>query len=461
MKEIIRSKKEENEIKHHTRRLSIKEGIFASAKSSLGDNFIAPFTIAIGTASPLVAIINSLWNINPASQLFGSKLVEKFKRKAILTKTMSIEVIGWFLMALIAFLYFQGIAVNILPYLIAVTLFVILFASGIGHPSWFSLIGDVVDGKFRGKWFSKRNTIMLVAVISLTLLAALFLNYLTELGKGKIGFIVLFTLAFLARAVCISLIKRHYEPVLKIKKSRKSSLIEFWKDEKNSNFRKFAIFRGLFAASMGLTVPLVSIYLLRNLGFDYFSYVLILVSGSIFSVFSLNLWGKLSDKYGNYRVIAMTTLFLPLVPILWMLSTSKIYLFLVPAIIGGTSWSAFIMASSNFIYDNVKREKRATAISYFNLFAGGGALIGGLIGALLIGIIETTWIEPIFLIFIIGAIARMLVVWFWIPRLRETKKKKSIGGFRGFGRTILKEAKPVLVEDLHEIIEIKDYLQEK
>ncbi len=455
------TKSEEKELKHHTRRLSIKEGIFWTFRTSFGDYYIAPFTIAMGAKSSLIIILNSIWNLGPISQLVGSRFIGKTKRKKVLIKTLTLEAIAWLFIAFIGYLYLQNLYTPFLPVLTIIGLGLMVFAGGLGYPSWFSLMGDIVDNKFRGRWFSKRSTILSLTTIILAITAALILNYFKNTGNEIIGFIFLFLIAAFARFYCVRLIARHYEPELKIKKEKEFNLKKFIKELKNSNFGKFVLFRSMFAMATGLTAPLVSIYLLRYLQFDYLTFIIISLSGTFFSILTLNLWGKISDKYGNYKVIALTTFVIPLTPLLWILSTNKIYLFLVPAIIGGTAWTAFIMTSGNFIYDNVDKEKRGKAVSYLNLFLGIGAFSGGMIGALLIEIINTNWIEPIYLIFFIGTLARMIVVGFWIPKFKEIKHKKKIKGIKDFKDIIIKEAKPTILEDVHEIIAIKDYMQEK
>jgi len=351
-----------------------------------------------------------------------------------------------------------------LPFLIILDMGIIVFAGGLGHPAWFSWMGDVIDEKYRGRWWSKRSTIISFATIVLAIMSSAVLKYFKSTNYEIQGFILFFMIAFIARASCINIVKRQYEP--KEKKKRKDevkeyTLLNFVKEIKSSNFGKFVLFRGVFAIAIGLTSSLVSIYLLRTLGFDYLTYMVITMSGTLFSVLTLNLWGKIADKYGNYKVIALTTLIIPLTPLLWILSSSKIYLFLVPAILGGTSWTAFSMASGNFIYDNVSKEKRSKAISYFNLFVGIGAVIGGLLASYLIEAIHTTRIKPIYLIFIIGTILRMLIISLFIPSLNEVKKRSKLKGFKELENILFKEAKPTILEDLHEITSIKNYLKEK
>lgn len=454
------SKKEETELKHRSRRLSIKEGIFWSIRSSLGDHYVAPFAIFTGMADSLVAILNSIWNLGPISQLFGGKIVGREDRKRTLTKSMSVDAFGWLIMAVIAVLYLNGIATSILPYLIILDFALIVIAGGLGHPAWFSWIGDIVDSEFRGRWFSKRSTIISFTTIILAVSAGFGLRHLKSIGQENLAFIILFSVAFLARTYCTFIIRRQYEPKLRIKKEKKFTLKHFIEEAKKTNLGKFTLFRGMFAIAVSLSSTLTSVYLLRYLQFDYVSYIIIMLSGTLFSVITLNLWGKIADKYGNYKVIAITTLFIPLTPLLWILSTSKLYLFLVPAILGGTTWTAFIMASSNFIYDNTKKETRGKAVSYFNLFTGVGALIGGLISAFLIKTINTTWIKPLYLIFLISMILRMLLVGFWVPKLKEIGKKPKLKNFEELENLIVKEIKPTLTEDVHEIIAIKDYINE-
>jgi MFS family permease len=465
MKKEMIKKSLEKEKAHHTRRLSIKEGIFWTIRQSFGGAYVIPFTIFTGASNFLVAITNSLWYLSSVSQVIGGKIANKFKRKKILTKTLFLESIGWMFLALIGLLYLKNIYIEFLPIAILISFSIIMFAGGLGHPAWFSWIGDLVDSKYLGRWFSKRNTIISFMTVTLTIGASLILEQFKSIGKQGLGFTLFFLIAFLARLYCIAIIRRHYEPKKK-KEKHEYSLKKFLKKIKSSNFGQFVLFRTLFAFSTALTAPLVAIYLLKNLQFDYFSYILITLSGTIFSVLTLNLWGKIADKFGNYRVIAITTLLIPLTPIWWTLSTSKIFLFLIPGFIGGTTWTAFIIASGNFIYDNVPKEKRPKAISYFNLFIGVGALLGGLVGAGLLAIINpltifNLTIPSLFIIFWIGAIARMVVVGAWIPKLKEIKHKEKIGNIKSFEHLVLKEAKHTLVEDIQEISSIPGYIKEK
>jgi MFS family permease len=448
------------ELKHRTRRLSIKEGIFRTFRQAFGDHYISPFAIAIGTSSPIVALINTLWTLSSATQIFGIKIIKKFSRKRIITTTVAINSIGFLLLALIGLLYLKGTSVEVLSLLIFLDLFIFVATMGIDHPAWFSWMGDVVDPKYRGRWWAKRSTIITFTSVILTITASFILESFKRNEMEILGFIIFFMIAFFARAYCVRILFKHYEPPIKKYKEKKFKLKDFTKELTKTNFGKFVLFRGIFSISVMITSPLVAIYLLRTLGFSYPTYIIIALSGMIFSILTLNMWGILADKFGNYRIIALSTLLIPITPILWMLSTSKLYLFLVPGIIGGIGWHGFFLASKNFVYDNVSKDKRAKAIAYVNLSIGIGSLIGGLISAALIKYLSTSWIEPIALIFIIGAVARMIVVGFFIPKMKEIKHKQKFKGLKELKHLVIKELRPTLIEDLHEIESIKNYMRE-
>jgi MFS family permease len=248
---------------------------------------------------------------------------------------------------------------------------------------------------------------------------------------------------------------------LKKKKPDDESFFKFIKKIRKTNFGKFTLFRGMFAVSIAISSSIIAIYLLRNLKFDYLSYILISLAGTLFTVVLLNIWGKVADKYGNYKVLALTSIFIPITPLLWIISPSKIYLFLIPAVLGGTSWAGFIMASTNYIYLNTNNQNQEKYISYLNMVIGIGAFIGAGISAILLKVVDIKFIEPIILLFIISFVLRTITVLIWIPKLKDDNKKKELKGIGDFRKIIIKEVKPTLREDFHEIVEIKNYLKEK
>lgn len=455
-------KRKEDELKHKARRYSIQEGIFASAKEAFGTNYVSPFAIAINMSNSLVAMLSSVAGIfGPISQMFGSRLIEKHSRKKVLRKKVFLEALMWIPLIIIAILFYKGIITNILPVFLIFFFSLYVMLANMGYPAWFSWMGDIIDEKYRGRWFSKRNLLSGFVSLVLAISASFFLDYFKKNDWTMFGFIILFSLALIARLISWRILKKQYEPKIKLKKGYHFSFMEFLIKAPKNNFGRFAIFRACFAFSTSISSAVVAIYLLRTLQLSYSYYMIILFSATVFSLIVMELWGKIADKYGNYFVLVITTILIPLIPIAWILSTSLFYLIIVPGVIRGVSWAGFNLASGNFIYDNVSKQKRGLAISYFNVLMGIGVFLGAGLGALLIKFLNTKTIEPIIMIFLIGTIVRMIVVFWWVPKFREIKKIKKFDGFRSLKNLVLKEAKPTINEEIHQLISIKKYINTK
>tara|TARA_Y100000310_G_scaffold322704_1_gene382043 strand:+ start:2659 stop:4035 length:1377 start_codon:yes stop_codon:yes gene_type:complete len=447
------------DLKHGARERSIKEGIFASAKGSFGDYYISPFAIAINASNSLVALLSSITGLlGPLSQILGSRLIEKHTRKKIILKALLLESLIWLPLIAIAILFYKGILTSILPILVLITFTIYVILLNIGHPAFFSWIGDIVDEEYRGRWFSKRNLIMGFVLLILTISSAFFLDYFEKNNWLMFGFMILFLLAFFSRLTCFGIFKKIYEPKIKLEKGDYFSFWDFLINSRKNNFGRFSIFKVLLNSSIYIYASLITVYLLRYLEFSYLIYMTIILSQVLFSLVVLELWGKFADKYGNYKILYITTILIPIVPILWILFKSPIYLILVPALISGVSWAGFNLATNNFIYDNVSQKKRGFAVSYYSMFNGIGIFFGAVLGAILIKFLKTPF-EPIILIFILSSLMSMIVVFFWIPKIKEIRKTEKFRGSRALKNMVFREAKPTILEEVHEIMSIKKYLR--
>lgn len=456
---MVLKKEKIEKLKKEARDHSIKEGIFASAKGSFGDYYISPFAIAINTSNSMVALLTSITGLlGPLSQTFGSRLLGKFSRKKIVLKFILLESLMWLPLIGLCFLYHKEIITNILPSLLLFLFALYTIFGNIAHPAWFSWMGDIVDPKRRGRWFSKRNLIMGFISVILAIIASFFLDFSKNKGWLMFGFIVLFSLAFLCRIIAWKIFHKQYEPKMKLKKTDYFSFWDFLINSPKNNFGKFALFRGMFGFATSICAPLIAVYLLRYLGFNYTQYMLITLGGTFISLFFLELWGKFADKYGNYKTLVFSSILIPIIPILWILSSSIIYLILIPSIISGIIWAGFHLGAGNFIYDNVQQTKRGLAVSYYNLILGIGIFLGAGLGALLIKFINTPTIAPIILVFIISAIVRFFMVILWLPKFKETQKRRKITNFSEIEKTIVKEFRPTLIEETHQIMSIRKYL---
>ena len=68
------------------------------------------------------------------------------------------------------------------------------------------------------------------------------------------------------------------------------------------------------------------------------------------------LWGKIADRFGNVKVMRLTGLLIPIVPVLFMFSPNQYYLMVIQ-IYSGFVWAGFSLSSSNFVFDKTQQKE--------------------------------------------------------------------------------------------------------
>jgi len=167
-------KKNKRELRHQGRQYSIKEGIFASIKSSFGDYYTSPFAIATKMSNPFIMMMSAITGIlGPLTQTFGSRLMEKYSRKKIVVKAVFLEALIWLPMITLAILFYKNIFTEIIPLSILLIFSIYIIIGNIAIPVWFSWMGDLVDEKYRGQWFSLHLYLLLSPKLNPVLLSYL------------------------------------------------------------------------------------------------------------------------------------------------------------------------------------------------------------------------------------------------------------------------------------------------
>ncbi len=439
-------------LKEGARKISIQEGAIATVQSGFGDSYITPYAIALNASNAEIGFLASIPGLlGPISQWFSSRLIEKSSRKKIVLFALLLQGLMWLPIILLSYLFYKGIFTGTLPVLLIVFFSVYIVFGNIAGPAWFSWMGDIVDEKNRGKYFSKRNRIAGIVSLLCMLIAAYSLDFFKRHSIVLVGFSILFFLAMSARLISRLMFKKQYEPRIKLEKGYYFTFWQFLKKAPSNNFGKFAIFRSFMSFATSIAGPFFAVYMLRNLNFSYITYVFVALSPTVFSLLIMPLWGKFSDKYGNYKTIKITSFLIPLLPLLWIVSGSPFYLFFVPEMISGIAWAGFNLASGNFIYDSVTPQKRGVCVAYYNLLHGMGVFLGASLGAILVKYISTS---PIIWVFVISAIVRALVSFIGISKIKEVREVEKFDGNRAFKNLVIKTMR-YPAEGVHELFALK------
>jgi MFS family permease len=411
--------KKRNKIKSSLR-FSFLDGIFASCMVGLTTDYITPYALALKATTSQVGILSAVPNLTASLvQLKSPDLTDRLRsRKKIIN--------------LFVFLHsLMGLPIILIPYffksqpVLFLVVFVTLFTSfnAFAVPAWSSLISDHIPNKRRGSYFGWRSKILGIVAISSAFMAGIILHfYKQNIFKG---FLVVFSIAISCRFISWYFLTRMYEPPFKVNKEAYFSFFDFIKRVRESNFAKFVIFVASLNFCVNIASPFFSVFMLKDLKFNYITYAILVSAVAITQIFTINRWGNHADKVGNIKILKFTSFFIASLPLWWIINQNPVYL-VFGQIISGFAWSGFNLCATNFIYDAVRPEKRTRCIAYFNVCSGFALCLGALLGGYLANFLPTLFGYKLLSLFLFSSILRFIVASFFSRKIKEVRQADDI-----------------------------------
>ncbi|MFH0790332.1 MAG: MFS transporter [Candidatus Omnitrophota bacterium] len=401
-------------------RFSFLDGLFASCMVGLTTDYITPYALYLKATASQIGILAAAPNlVSSIVQLKSADLTERLNGRK---KTINLSVLLHTLMLL---------PIMLIPYLfkrqslIYLVIFFTLFTSfnAFAAPVWSSLMSEHIPYKMRGKYFGWRNKVLGAVTIASAFAAGIILTRFKN--NVLTGFLIIFSLAFLSRFISWYFLTRMYEPVFRPKKESYFSLFDFIRRAKESNFARFVIFVASLNFCVSLASPFFSVFMLKDLRFNYLTYTLIVTTVSIAGVFTIDRWGKIADKIGNIKILKTNALIIASLPLWWIFNQSPAYLIFIQ-LVSGFAWAGFNLCAVNFIYDAVTPQKRIRCIAYFNVFSGIALCLGAILGGTLVNNLPLIFKYRILSLFLVSSILRFFTVFLISGKINEVRTTEKI-----------------------------------
>ncbi|MFH1684547.1 MAG: MFS transporter, partial [Candidatus Margulisiibacteriota bacterium] len=374
-----------------------------SIQFGLTDQFITPLALFLGANKVTIGMLSFIRNaLASIVQINSAELTHWFgSRKKFLTTSVLIAALLWLPTYFLPF-FFDKLRMPVFIVFFALTSCFNLIAT----PAWASLVAEHIPFRKRGQYFGFRAAVLGVVYFISLLLAGLLLHAFERFDLF-LGFAILIILASVSRLLSWGSLAQMYEPKWRPRTEYSFTFWAFVRRLPVSNFARYAVFSAFFMMSVALVSPFFAVYILSELGFSYFPYA-VLTAGTILTTFvTQRYWGWFADRYGNLRIIGLTTALISIVPLLWLFSKSFFYL-LVIQLLAGFLWAGFNLSSVNFIYDVAVSGKRERCIAYFNFLSGAGLGIGALAGGFLYRHLPPIGGSSFFSLLVISACARFI-----------------------------------------------------
>lgn len=405
---------------------SIYDGSAHAVMLGMGETFVMSFAVALGLSPLSLGLVTALPVLFAATvQAFiFSRWTLATSRKKFVVIFSLLQAFVWVPIYFVP-MHFRYKAIS----LIVLLMFYHLFTHIIS-PVWNEWMGDLVHENERGKYYGKRNKYRAFFQLTSFLLAGAILSSLEDYNFF-LGFGVIFVMSAAARFLSSFFIFRMKDARVSFENRSQFTITEFFKRSFKNNFGRFVLLVGLFLAATNIASPFFTAYQLRVLNFSYFELTLSMSMSLVFQFFSFQKWGYIGDRFGNLRILKITTVLASFIPLLWLL-TDRFILILMFQAFSGLVWSGFNLSAINYIFDAVQKQNLSKCTSFYNFSSNIGICVGASMGGFLSFYIfqiynenvlfENSVAKPYFYLFLISGILRGAMALLFVVLLREVRK---------------------------------------
>jgi MFS family permease len=412
-------------------RHSVRDGVAYAFMAGAGESYLAAYALFLKATTAQISVLTALPALlGSVAQLLSAWLGGHIaRRQTLILAGVLGQALAWLPIIWLPY-FFPEHAVAILIGSVA------LYYAGanLASPMWTSLMGDLVPERRRGRFFGRRTRIMSLTAFLSMVGAGLWLHYFELHERTRLGFMTVFSVALLARLYSFYQLTRMHEPVRARAPMRLPALHTLATRLRHSHFVRFSVFVACLNFAVAIASPFFTVYMLRDLQFSYLEFTASTGVSVLMQFATLRLWGRLGDIFGNRLILVMTGALIPLLPSLWLVSSSFWYILAVQ-MLGGLCWAGFSLSAGNFLYDVVTPEKRAGYLALHNMLGNAGVFGGALVGGFLSTVIPAEvvvfglalhWTSGLWGVLLISTVARAAMVLVFLPRLREVRAVRQL-----------------------------------
>jgi len=407
-------------------RHSVRDGMAYSAQVGAGETYFSAFALFLRATAPQVALVSTLPLLLASfAQIFSAWIGNYVGRRRLVILGCTLQALLWLPILLVPVL-FSGYAIP------ALLVLLVLYhsANNLSAPQWTSIMRDLVSERRRGRYFAHRTRLTTITTFGSLVLCGLLLHDFDTEGRTYFGFVLIFLLAFVARTISVYHLTFLHEPA-PTTTAPDMHIEHWWRSLLSTGAIGFSVYVALMNAAVGISSPFFTVYMLRDLELSYLEFTALAGTSVLCQFLMLTTWGRIADVYGNRLILIVTSISLPIVPSLWLLSDNFWTLLLFQAL-SGLSWSGFTLSAGNLLYELVPQTRRAAYVAFHNVGTAAGVFGGAMLGALLEQVLpprgvlfgESTTLSNLLYLFIISGIARAILATLLARRVRELRKPR-------------------------------------
>lgn len=366
-------------------RLGVAEGVTAQIHTSLTLGTLATgLALLLGAGSFALGMLAAMPVIGALMQFPAAWWIERTGERRRLSVIGSLGRLLWLAPALLLFLPLPGI-VRLGLFLLATALGQMLLSMALN--AWTSWMTDLIPATVRGRYFGARGALMSGAAMVTAYSGAWWIDHGRAGGFESGAYAAVLVVAAISGAIGTYLTSRQAEPKMAPRPRRR--MIDLLRlPFQNRVFRAFTGTFVLWQIGLGVAAPFFIAYGLTTLKLPLRTLALMDVVTALTGLLAQPQWGKLADRLGQRRVLAICMGLIVPLPWFWIVaSPDRIWPLFVNATLSGIMWAGFLMTQTNRLMEQAPADGRSAYFAAFSVATGLPFMIASLAAGILINLI--------------------------------------------------------------------------
>ena len=372
-----------------SRNLSIFEGCTARTIITLtGGAFLVGFAKYMGASDQIAGIIAAIPILAGIIMAFSPILFEGMENRKFITCMFCF--IGRLMLGSMIIIPFINISDQIkLVLLMTIFLIANLFIS-FAIPSAQAWLLNITPEGIRGRYFGRRESIVLGTVTAITLLMGQILDKFEQIGQQFNGFVVLYSLVIILAVINLTIFSGIKEPKSEVSDVRLTLKDVLTLPLFNKKFMRLVLLLVLWNLSFQLGTPFTIVYMVSGLKLSYGVITLMAVLASLASVIFVRYWGRVADRTSWIHLLKLMVVLQIFSFFIWFLINKYTLVPLLPIahILSGAAISGINISVGNLQYEYSPEANKTVFIGFSSAIGGIFGFIGTLIGSFLTKILE-------------------------------------------------------------------------
>jgi len=408
-------------------RATVADGLAAGVMTGMGETYLPAFVLALGMGEIAAGLITTVpLLLGSLLQLATPSAMRWLRSRRLWVVACSrLQAISLLLLVVVPL---AGVHRMWLVFLAASLYWGLGLASS---PVWNTWMEDLVPQRIRARFLARRVRICQAAIMGGFVVGGLLL----QATSGGPWLLWTFALLFALSSACRGLSSRYLASQSDTPSDERITaevgLLRTLMQLRHTPDSRLLVYFIAVQVAVYTSGPYFAPYMLSELQFTYFHYMLLVALGYLGKVLTLPAWGRLAARFGTHRLLFVGALGIIPVSGLWLFGTSFWYLVAVQ-LIAGALWAPYELAMAILFLEAVPRQQRTSLLTLYNFGNSAAMVTGGLLGASVLAALGATPASYLVL-FGLSSVARALTLGllFRVPGILTGRSAMVVSGSPG------------------------------